>query len=76
MNKFTFWNLDKIVALRGELGQVHMTKKYIAGFPPCGKMDVFVTVVIFLLSLKKELDENGFWMKEFQKKALTNYRLK
>ena len=43
------WNLYKIFALTGELGQVHMAKKNISDFPPCGKMVIFVTeFVIFL----------------------------
>jgi hypothetical protein len=42
------WNLDKIFALTGELGQVHMAKKNILDFPPCEKMVIFVTeFVIF-----------------------------
>ena len=49
-------------ALTDELGQVHMAKKNISDFPPCGKMVIFSTpFVIFLLSMKQnELEENGF----------------
>ena len=47
------WNLDKNFALTGELGQVHMAKKNISDFPPCGKMVIFVTEFVIFLKTSK-----------------------
>ena len=42
------WNLDKILALAGELCEVHMTKKN-----PCGKMVIFDTEFVIFLKISK-----------------------
>ena len=33
----------KFFALTGQLSQVHMAKKNISNFPPCGKVAIYVT---------------------------------
>ena len=47
------WNLDKIVVLTGQLGQVHMAKKNISDFPLWGKMVISITEFVIFLKTSK-----------------------
>ena len=46
------WNLDKIFALTGELGQVYMEKN-ISNFPPCGNFQLSILKNKKVLILKR-----------------------